>query len=192
MVVLNRIYTRTGDKGSTRLSTGEPVSKASLRVEAYGGVDETNAFIGVARQHAGADPELDAMLERIQNDLFDLGADLATPEQNEKPEWEPLRVIEAQVERLEAEIDLVNERLSPLTSFVLPAGSPLSAALHVARTVCRRAERTCVALAATEGEIVGRPALKYLNRLSDLLFVAARRANSDGASDVLWKPGATR
>lgn len=192
MVVLNRIYTRTGDKGSTRLSTGEPVSKASLRVEAYGGVDETNAFIGVARQHAGGDPELDAMLERIQNDLFDLGADLATPEQSEKPEWEPLRVVEAQVERLEAEIDLINERLSPLTSFVLPAGSPLSAALHVARTVCRRAERTCVALAATEGEIVGQPALKYLNRLSDLLFVAARRANSHGASDVLWKPGATR
>ena len=192
MVVLNRIYTRTGDKGSTRLSTGEPVSKASLRVEAYGGVDETNAFIGVARQHAGGDPELDAMLERIQNDLFDLGADLATPEQNEKPEWEPLRVVEGQVERLEAEIDLINERLSPLTSFVLPAGSPLSAALHVARTVCRRAERTCVALAATEGEIVGQPALKYLNRLSDLLFVAARRANSDGARDVLWKPGATR
>jgi cob(I)alamin adenosyltransferase len=192
VVVLNRIYTRTGDKGSTRLSTGEPVSKASLRVEAYGGVDETNAFIGVARQHAGGDPELDAMLERIQNDLFDLGADLATPEQNEKPEWEPLRVVEGQVERLEAEIDLINERLSPLTSFVLPAGSPLSAALHVARTVCRRAERTCVALAATEGEIVGQPALKYLNRLSDLLFVAARRANSDGARDVLWKPGATR
>jgi cob(I)alamin adenosyltransferase len=192
VVVLNRIYTRTGDKGSTRLSTGEPVSKASLRVEAYGGVDETNAFIGVARQHAGGDPELDAMLERIQNDLFDLGADLATPEQNGKPEWEPLRVVEAQVERLEAEIDLINERLSPLTSFVLPAGSPLSAALHVARTVCRRAERTCVALAAVEGEIVGQPALKYLNRLSDLLFVAARRANSDGAGDVLWKPGATR
>ncbi|AYV45389.1 ATP:cob(I)alamin adenosyltransferase [Caulobacter flavus] len=192
MVVLNRIYTRTGDKGSTRLSTGEPVSKASLRVEAYGGVDETNAFIGVARQHAGGDPVLDAMLERIQNDLFDLGADLATPEQNGKPEWEPLRVVEAQVERLEAEIDLINERLSPLTSFVLPAGSPLSAALHVARTVCRRAERACVALAALEGEIVGQPALKYLNRLSDLLFVAARRANSDGAGDVLWKPGATR
>jgi cob(I)alamin adenosyltransferase len=192
VVVLNRIYTRTGDKGSTRLSTGEPVSKASLRVEAYGGVDETNAFIGVARQHAGGDPELDAMFERIQNDLFDLGADLATPEQNGKPKWEPLRVIEAQVERLEAEIDLINERLSPLTSFVLPAGSPLSAALHVARTVCRRAERTCVALAAVEGEIVGQPALKYLNRLSDLLFVAARRANSDGAGDVLWKPGATR
>jgi cob(I)alamin adenosyltransferase len=192
MVTLNRIYTRTGDKGLTRLSTGQPVSKASLRVEAYGGVDETNAFIGVARQHTKADAELDALLERIQNDLFDLGADLATPEQNEKPEWEPLRVVDSQVERLEREIDAMNERLSPLTSFVLPAGSPASAALHVARTVCRRAERKLVELMGVEGEIVGDPALRYLNRLSDLLFVAARRANDDGAADVLWKPGATR
>jgi cob(I)alamin adenosyltransferase len=192
MVTLNRIYTRTGDKGLTRLSTGQPVSKASLRVEAYGGVDETNAFIGVARQHTKADAELDALLERIQNDLFDLGADLATPEQNEKPEWEPLRVVDSQVERLEREIDAMNARLSPLTSFVLPAGSPASAALHVARTVCRRAERKLVELMGVEGEIVGEPALRYLNRLSDLLFVAARRANDDGAADVLWKPGATR
>jgi cob(I)alamin adenosyltransferase len=192
MVTLNRIYTRTGDKGLTRLSTGQPVSKASLRVEAYGGVDETNAFIGVARQHTKADAELDALLERIQNDLFDLGADLATPEQNEKPEWEPLRVVDSQVERLEREIDAMNERLQPLNSFVLPAGSPASAALHVARTVCRRAERKLVELMGTEGEIVGEPALRYLNRLSDLLFVAARRANDDGAADVLWKPGATR
>jgi len=192
MVTLNRIYTRTGDQGLTRLSTGQPVSKASLRVEAYGGVDETNAFIGVARQHTKADAELDALLERIQNDLFDLGADLATPEQNEKPEWEPLRVVDSQVERLEREIDAMNARLSPLTSFVLPAGSPASAALHVARTVCRRAERKLVELIGTEGEIVGEPALRYLNRLSDLLFVAARRANDDGAADVLWKPGATR
>jgi cob(I)alamin adenosyltransferase len=192
MVTLNRIYTRTGDKGLTRLSTGQPVSKASLRVEAYGGVDETNAFIGVARQHTKADAELDALLERIQNDLFDLGADLATPEQNEKPEWEPLRVVDSQVERLEREIDAMNERLQPLNSFVLPAGSPASAALHVARTVCRRAERKLVELIGTEGEIVGEPALRYLNRLSDLLFVAARRANDDGAADVLWKPGATR
>jgi cob(I)alamin adenosyltransferase len=192
MVTLNRIYTRTGDKGLTRLSTGQPVSKASLRVEAYGGVDETNAFIGVARQHTKADVELDALLERIQNDLFDLGADLATPEQNEKPEWEPLRVVDSQVERLEREIDAMNERLQPLNSFVLPAGSPASAALHVARTVCRRAERKLVELIGTEGEIVGEPALRYLNRLSDLLFVAARRANDDGAADVLWKPGATR
>jgi cob(I)alamin adenosyltransferase len=192
MVTLNRIYTRTGDKGLTRLSTGQPVSKASLRVEAYGGVDETNAFIGAARQHTKSDAELDALLERIQNDLFDLGADLATPEQNDKPEWEPLRVVDSQVERLEREIDAMNERLSPLTSFVLPAGSPASAALHVARTVCRRAERKIVELMGVEGEIVGEPALRYLNRLSDLLFVAARRANDDGAADVLWKPGATR
>jgi cob(I)alamin adenosyltransferase len=192
MVTLNRIYTRTGDKGLTRLSTGQPVSKASLRVEAYGGVDETNAFIGVARQHTRADPELDALLERIQNDLCDLGADLATPEQNEKPDWEPLRVVDSQVARLEREIDAMNERLSPLTSFILPAGSPAAAALHVARTVCRRAERGLVELMAVEGEIVGEPALRYLNRLSDLLFVAARRANDDGAADVLWKPGATR
>ncbi|EJL23532.1 ATP:cob(I)alamin adenosyltransferase [Caulobacter sp. AP07] len=192
MVTLNRIYTRTGDQGLTRLSTGQPVSKASLRVEAYGGVDETNAFIGVARQHTAADADLDALLERIQNDLFDLGADLATPEQNGKPDWEPLRVVDSQVERLEREIDLMNAKLSPLTSFVLPAGSPASAALHVARTVCRRAERKVVELMGVEGEIVGEAALKYLNRLSDLLFVAARRANDDGAADVLWKPGATR
>ncbi|OZA74140.1 MAG: ATP:cob(I)alamin adenosyltransferase [Caulobacter sp. 39-67-4] len=192
MVTLNRIYTRTGDGGSTRLATGEPVSKASLRVDAYGGVDETNAFLGVARQHNAHDPELDAMLERIQNDLFDLGADLATPEQHEKPAWEPLRVVESQVERLEQEIDRMNSELSSLTSFILPAGSPASAALHVARTVCRRAERVVVLLSETEGEVVGKPALKYLNRLSDLLFVAARWANDKGASDVLWKPGATR
>jgi len=192
MVTLNRIYTRTGDGGSTRLATGAPVSKASLRVEAYGGVDETNAFIGVARQHTAADPVLDAMLERIQNDLFDLGADLATPEQHGKPEWEPLRILDSQVERLEQEIDLLNGEMSPLTSFVLPAGSPAAAALHVARTVCRRAERTCVALSGMEGEIVGKPAIKYLNRLSDLLFVAARWSNDKGRADVLWKPGATR
>ncbi len=192
MVSLNRIYTRTGDGGSTRLATGAPVSKASLRVEAYGGVDETNAFLGVARQHTAGDPELDAMLERIQNDLFDLGADLATPEQHEKPAWEPLRIVESQVERLEHEIDRLNGELSPLTSFVLPAGSPASAALHVARTVCRRAERAVVQLSETDGEVVGQPALKYINRLSDLLFVAARWANDKGAADVLWKPGATR
>ena len=192
MVTLNRIYTRTGDGGSTRLATGAPVSKASLRVEAYGGVDETNACIGVARQHTAADAVLDAMLERIQNDLFDLGADLATPEQHGKPEWEPLRILDGQVERLEQEIDLLNGEMSPLTSFVLPAGSPAAAALHVARTVCRRAERTCVALSEMDGEIVGKPAIKYLNRLSDLLFVAARWSNDKGKADVLWKPGATR
>jgi cob(I)alamin adenosyltransferase len=192
MVTLNRIYTRTGDGGSTRLATGAPVSKASARVEAYGGVDETNATIGMARQHTAHDPELDAMLERIQNDLFDLGADLATPEQHGKPDWEPLRILDGQVERLEREIDLLNGEMAPLTSFVLPAGSPAAAALHVARTVCRRAERTCVALSEMEGEIVGAPAIKYLNRLSDLLFVAARWSNDQGRADVLWKPGATR
>ena len=192
MVTLNRIYTRTGDKGLTRLSTGRPVSKASLRVEAYGGVDETNACLGVARQHTTGDAELDAMLERIQNDLFDLGADLATPEQYGKPEWEPLRILDGQVERLEREIDLLNGEMAPLTSFVLPAGSPAAAALHVARTVCRRAERSCVALSEMDGEIVRQPAIKYLNRLSDLLFVAARWSNDKGRADVLWKPGATR
>ncbi len=192
MVTLNRIYTRTGDGGSTRLATGAPVSKASPRVEAYGGVDETNATIGMARQHTAVDEILDAMLERIQNDLFDLGADLATPEQHGKPEWEPLRILDSQVDRLEQEIDLLNGEMSPLTSFVLPAGSPAAAALHVARTVCRRAERTCVALSGMEGEIVGAPAIKYLNRLSDLLFVAARWSNDKGSADVLWKPGATR
>lgn len=192
MVTLNRIYTRTGDAGSTRLATGAPVSKASQRVEAYGGVDETNAAIGQARRHTAADPVLDVILERVQNDLFDLGADLATPEQHGKPEWEPLRILDSQVERLEREIDLLNAELSPLTSFVLPAGSPAAAALHVARTVCRRAERGCVALTTVDGEIVGAPAIKYLNRLSDLLFVAARWANDKGKADVLWKPGATR
>ena len=192
MVTLNRIYTRTGDGGSTRLATGAPVSKASLRVEAYGGGDETNAAIGQARQHAASDSTLDPILQRIQNDLFDLGADLATPEQHEKPEWEPLRILDSQVDRLEQEIDLLNAEMSPLTSFVLPAGSPAAAALHVARTVCRRAERTCVALSETDGEIVGKPAIKYLNRLSDLLFVAARWANDKGRADVLWTPGGTR
>lgn len=192
MVTLNRIYTRTGDGGSTRLATGAPVSKACLRVNAYGDVDETNACLGVARQFTTQDPALDAMLERIQNDLFDLGADLATPEQGEKPAWEPLRIVQSQVDRLEQEIDRLNGELEPLTSFVLPAGSPAAAALHVARTVCRRAERVLVQLSQTEGEIVGQPALKYLNRLSDLLFVAARWANDKGRADVLWKPGATR
>jgi cob(I)alamin adenosyltransferase len=192
MVTLNKIYTRTGDGGSTRLATGAPVSKASLRVEAYGGVDETNACLGVARQYTTQDHQLDAILERIQNDLFDLGADLATPEQDEQPAWEPLRVVESQVDRLEQEIDRLNGEMGALTSFVLPAGSPASAALHVARTVCRRAERAVVLLSESEGEIVGQPALKYLNRLSDLLFVAARWTNDKGIGDVLWRPGATR
>ncbi|MBS0296349.1 MAG: cob(I)yrinic acid a,c-diamide adenosyltransferase [Proteobacteria bacterium] len=196
MVTLNRIYTRTGDKGSTRLSTGEPVSKADLRVAAYGTVDETNACIGLCRLHtcsdSGGDPELDAMLARIQNDLFDLGADLSTPERGEPVKWEPLRVVASQVERLEREIDQINAALEPLNSFVLPGGSALAAHLHQARTVCRRAEREAVALASVEGEQVNPEAVKYLNRLSDLLFVASRRANANGAQDVLWVPGDNR
>lgn len=190
MVVLNRIYTRTGDGGETRLATGEPVRKSAIRVEAYGDVDETNACLGLAR--LTAEPELDTLLERIQNDLFDLGADLATPERDTPLGWEPLRIVDAQVERLEREIDAMNAELSPLTSFVLPAGSPTSAALHLARTVCRRAERVAVALADTPGERVSPAAVKYLNRLSDLLFVAARYANAKGVGDVLWTPGANR
>lgn len=192
MVTLNKIYTRTGDEGLTRLATGEPVSKASLRVAAYGDVDETNACIGLVRQHTADDAPLDALLERIQNDLFDLGADLATPDLGAPLEWEPLRIVDSQVDRLEAEIDALNADLSPLNSFVLPAGTAAAAALHLARTVCRRAERHCVALAAADGEIVGTPGLKYLNRLSDLLFVASRHVNAKAGGDVLWKPGATR
>lgn len=192
MVTLNRIYTRAGDAGLTRLATGEQVEKAHPRVEAYGAVDETNACLGLARLHAGEDAWLDAVLARVQNDLFDLGADLATPDRGAKPSWEPLRTVASQVERLEADIDSVNAELAPLDSFVLPGGSPLSAALHLARTVCRRAERDCVRLAGIEGETVNPEAVKYLNRLSDLLFVAARRANRNGADDVLWKPGAGR
>ncbi len=192
MVTLNRIYTRTGDKGMTRLSTGAPVSKASLRVETYGAVDETNACLGVVRLHTADDAVLDPILGRIQNELFDLGADLATPEQHGKPDWEPLRILDSQVARLESEIDELNAALSPLNSFVLPGGSAAAAYLHQARTVCRRAERLCVALMAEPGEIVGEAALKYLNRLSDLLFVASRHANDGGAGDILWKPGATR
>ncbi|HEX6866215.1 MAG TPA: cob(I)yrinic acid a,c-diamide adenosyltransferase [Caulobacteraceae bacterium] len=190
MVTLNRIYTRTGDKGSTRLATGEPVSKASLRVEAYGGVDETNACVGLARLHAEAD--LDALLSRIQNDLFDLGADLATPETGKDLGYEPLRITDGQVVRLESEIDALNAELEPLNSFVLPAGTPAAAHLHLARTVCRRAERACVALIEQDGKAVSAAALKYLNRLSDLLFVAARSANDRGKGDVLWVPGGSR
>lgn len=191
MVVLNRIYTRAGDDGSTRLSTGEPVRKDSVRVSAYGDVDECNSSLGVARLHAG--PELDPLLSAIQNDLFDLGADLATPEREGAAlGWEPLRITEGQVERLEREIDRLNAELEPLTSFVLPAGAPVAAYLHVSRTVCRRAERSAVTLAATEGERVSPAALKYLNRLSDLLFVAARWSNDRGRADVLWVPGAGR
>ncbi|CCE97107.1 conserved hypothetical protein [Sinorhizobium fredii HH103] len=192
MVKLNKIYTRTGDNGTTGLVTGPRRSKSDLRVDAYGSVDEANAFVGLARQHTGDSPYLDPMLMRIQNDLFDLGADLATPETGQKQEYEPLRIIAAQVERLEAEIDRLNADLQPLRSFVLPAGSAASAALHAARTVARRAERQIVALAETEGEIVSREAVAYINRLSDFLFVAARWANDRGRADVLWVPGKNR
>lgn len=190
MVVLNRIYTRTGDAGLTRLANGAEVSKTDLRVEAYGSVDETNACLGLVRLHTAEDALLHAMLERIQNDLFDLGADLATPPAPGEDPERVLRVTEGQVMRLEQEIDQINGDLSPLTSFVLPGGTPAAAALHQARTVCRRAERAAVSLALVAD--VADPALKYLNRLSDLLFVAARRANAQGALDVLWRPGATR
>jgi cob(I)alamin adenosyltransferase len=193
MVVLNKIYTRTGDAGETGLATGERVRKDDLRVTAYGEVDETNACIGLARLHTADDAALDPVLARIQNELFDLGADLATPERPDRPlGWEALRIVPAQVERLEANIDRLNADLSPLTSFVLPAGSPASTALHLARTVCRRAERAAVQLAAEPDQPVSAAALKYLNRLSDLLFVMARHANGRGAAEVLWKPGATR
>lgn len=191
MVVLNRIYTRTGDGGKTRLATGEPVSKASLRVETYGAVDETNACLGLARLHTADDAAFDAMLARIQNELFDLGADLSTPPGTPEAEARTLRMIDSQVARLEAEIDALNEALPPLASFVLPGGSPAAAALHLARTVARRAERIAVALVEA-GEAVSPPAMRYLNRLSDFLFVAARHANDQGGSEVFWKSGATR
>lgn len=191
MVALNRIYTRTGDAGQTRLATGQPVSKTDLRVEAYGAVDETNACVGLARIHLAADPELDAMLGRIQNELFDLGADLATPPKPGEAEGAALRILDSQTARIEAEIDALNERLPDLTSFILPGGTPAAAALHLARTVCRRAERDAVRLVEA-GEPVSGPALRYLNRLSDFLFVASRWANGQGRDEVLWKPAATR
>jgi cob(I)alamin adenosyltransferase len=196
MVVLNKIYTRTGDKGSTALGTGERVPKHSARIAASGTVDETNAAIGVARVHLRAThPQIDAMLGGIQNDLFDLGADLTTPERatgSVTAGAQALRVSDRQVERLEAEIDALNAELQPLRSFVLPGGSAAAAALHVARTVCRRAERSLVGLAADPGEPVSAPALKYINRLSDLLFVASRYVNERGRGDVLWVPGQNR
>ena len=182
MVVLSRIYTRTGDDGTTALGDGTRVAKDALRVEAYGTVDELNATLGVARALASGD--LAGELGRVMNDLFDLGADLC------RPGGAGLRVSEAQVERLEAAIDALTAVLEPLRSFVLPGGSALAAQLHVARTVARRAERIAVALAREED--VGGPALRYINRLSDWLFVAARMANEGGRADVLWVPGANR
>ena len=190
MVVLNRIYTKTGDDGTTALGTGERRPKYDLRIEAYGTVDETNAAIGVVRLHTAEMSELDAMLGRIQNDLFDLGADLAVPEREGKAER--LRVVASQVERLERDIDTLNDKLAPLTSFVLPGGTPAGAYLHVARTICRRAERVIVELAAQPGEQVSAAGIQYMNRLSDLLFVASRAVNGNGAGDVLWVPGQNR
>ena len=193
MVVLNRIYTKTGDAGTTALGTGERVPKTSPRIAAYGTVDETNAAVGVARtQLPGSEPEVDAMLLRVQNDLFDLGADLCVPDKGEKLPYEPLRISDAQVTRLESEIDEMNSSLEPLRSFILPGGTPAGAALHVARTVSRRAERLMVELASLPGEAVSPPALKYINRLSDFLFVASRYVNDRGKGDILWVPGKNR
>ena len=189
MVELTKIYTRSGDGGDTSLGSGTRVAKHNLRVAAYGTVDEANAAIGLARLHTGDETGVDAMLRRIQNDLFDLGADLCTPEDGRRAEG-ALRIAASQVEWLETEIDKINERLAPLSSFILPGGSPIAAQLHLARTVARRAERCVTELARSE--MVNMEAVKYLNRLSDLLFVMSRAANNDGADDVLWVPGANR
>ncbi|MFG6079031.1 cob(I)yrinic acid a,c-diamide adenosyltransferase [Paracoccus litorisediminis] len=190
MVVLNRIYTRTGDKGDTALSNGERVPKNAPRVEAYGTVDELNATLGLARLHATGN--LAGQIAVIQNELFDLGADLSRPRMDEDAQapYPVLRIIDSQVARLETEIDVMNAALTPLRSFILPGGSPLAAHLHLCRTVARRAERAAVALAATED--ANPAALKYLNRLSDWLFVAGRIANENGTNDILWVPGASR
>ena len=190
MVVHSKIYTRTGDKGDTALGNGTRVPKHSVRVEAYGTVDETNAALGLAALEAQGD--LLEAIRRIQNDLFDLGADLATPDRGKKLEWEPLRIVQAQVDRLESEIDQMNTSLSPLDSFILPGGQALAAHLHVARTLCRRAERQIAELSSMEDEIVSPQALAYANRLSDWLFVAGRIANANGEDDVKWVPGANR
>lgn len=190
MVVLNKIYTRTGDGGDTALGNGSRVAKHALRVNAYGTVDETNATVGLARLHATG--EMDTQLAMIQNDLFDLGADLCRPDMasDEDAGYPVLRMVQAQVDRLEREIDVMNEGLEPLRSFILPGGSALAAQLHLCRTVSRRAERLCVELASIEE--VNAPAVKYLNRLSDWFFVASRIANNGGKDDVLWVPGANR
>ena len=192
MVKLNKIYTRTGDDGTTGLVAGERRAKYDLRIEAYGTVDEANAVIGMVRLHTPTMADLDAMLMRIQNDCFDLGADLATPDTGEKPEYEPLRIVDAQVERIEADIDLLNADLEPLRSFVLPGGTPAAAHLHLARTVARRAERLMVELAAQDNETVNPAAIRFANRLSDFFFVAARWVNDHGRADVLWVPGKNR
>jgi cob(I)alamin adenosyltransferase len=193
MVVLNRIYTRTGDDGTTALGTGERRKKYDLRIDAYGTLDEANAVIGVVRLHTGTDAALDGMLVRIQNDLFDVEADLCMPaEKGKGPGGARLNVTDAQVEWLERQIDQLNAEISPLKSFILPGGSAAAAYLHLARTVCRRAERLMVELNDKPDENVTPAALKYVNRLSDFLFVAGRYANEKGASDVLWVPGQNR
>lgn len=186
MVVLNRIYTRTGDDGTTALASGERRKKYDLRVAAYGTVDETNAAIGIARLHTTAEPHVDAMLARIQNDLFDLGADLCLPGHDR------LRVADSQVQKLESDIDLLNKDLAPLQSFILPGGTAAAAHLHLARAISRRAERLVFELADVAGETVSPPVIKYLNRLSDFLFVASRWLNGKGSRDVLWVPGQSR
>jgi cob(I)alamin adenosyltransferase len=194
MVVLNRIYTRTGDDGTTSLGSGDRRKKYDLRVEAYGTLDEVNAVMGLVRLHTASDAALDKALDkalgRIQNDLFDVEADLCLSEKG--PGGARLTVTDAQVDWLEAEIDRLNAELAPLKSFILPGGSAASAYLHLARTVCRRAERIMVALMDQPGETVSEPSLKYVNRLSDYLFVAGRYANDKGAADVLWLPGQNR
>ncbi|ADZ68553.1 cob(I)yrinic acid a,c-diamide adenosyltransferase [Polymorphum gilvum] len=191
MVVLNKIYTRTGDDGTTALGSGERRPKHDVRIEAYGTVDETNATVGLVRLNlSDSDPRVDELLARIQNDLFDLGADLATPETGKDLGYEPLRITDAQVKALEEAIDALNANLAPLRSFVLPGGSPAAAYLHLARTVARRAERLMVNLASAEA--VNPAAIRYMNRLSDFFFVASRYLNDRGAGDVLWVPGKNR
>jgi len=193
MVVLTKIYTRTGDDGTTALGDGTRLKKYDLRVAAYGTVDETNAAIGLALNALGdKDPALGACLKRIQNDLFDLGADLCIPDRGEELPYEPLRVTAGQVEWIEGEIDRMNAELNPLSSFILPGGTAAAGALHMARTICRRAERHIVELAMQDDEPVGESVLHYVNRLSDLLFVASRYVNDKGSGDVLWQPGQNR
>ena len=188
MVKLNKIYTRTGDDGTTGLVRGPRRKKHDLRVDAYGSVDEANAFVGLARVHSAATPQIDEILARIQNDLFDVGSDLATPGDDAEAEYKSLRATAQQVTWLENQIDLFNEDLEPLKSFILPGGTPLAATLHTARTVTRRAERIVAELREGEPD-TNILAMHYLNRLSDLLFVLARVANKNGAADVLWTPG---
>jgi cob(I)alamin adenosyltransferase len=194
MIALTRIYTRTGDKGKTALGSGDRVSKTHLRIEAYGTVDETNAAVGIVRLHTAAAEfaELDVMLARIQNELFDVGADLCLPEKARRKDTTPLRILPSQVTRLEREIDVLNKGLLPLRSFVLPGGHPAAAHLHLCRTICRRAERLIVALSHRRGEHVNDTVLRYMNRLSDHFFVASRWVNARAAGDVLWSPGLTR